>query len=144
MVINATLFPRGLFDRVRFDTRLKYGYDEVDFTTQAVASGFQIVPCFEASNFHLPSEVGRQDYVEAATAARLYVTLKRRRWTERSWLRGWLGFALAAAHVELASARRLGLRPGVRAANQAIAIAWRDYGAYKRERRQGEKKGAAV
>ena len=127
---------------VRFDTSLKYGFDEVDFTTQAVASGFEIVPCFEASNLHLPSEVGREGYGEAATAARLYVTFKRRRWTERSRLRGWLGFAVAAAHVELASVRRLGLRQGIRVANQAVATAWSDYGKYKRSR-QLDETGAA-
>jgi glycosyltransferase involved in cell wall biosynthesis len=134
VVINATLFPRGLFDRVRFDPGLVYGYDEVDFTTQAVAAGFEIVPCFDASNMHFPSAVGRQNYSEAATAARLYVTLKRRRFTDRTPARAWLGFAAAAAHVELASARRLGPRRGIGAANRAIATAWGDYRAYARLR----------
>ena len=134
VVINATLFPRELFDRVRFDPSLVYGFDEVDFTTQAVAEGFEIVPCFEASNLHLPSELGRGDYGEAATAARLYVTLKRRRFTEHSPARAWLGFVAAAAHVELASIRRLGPRRGVAVANRAIATALGDYRAFKRAR----------
>jgi GT2 family glycosyltransferase len=138
VVINATLFPRELFDRVRFDPSLVYGFDEVDFTTQAVAAGFEIVPCFDASNMHLPSELGRGDYSGAATAARLYVTLKRRRWTESSPARAWLGFAVAAAHVELASVRRLGPRAGFAAANRAIATAWGDYRSYKRRRKLGE------
>ncbi len=137
VVINATLFPRELFDRVRFDPGIVYGFDEVDFTTQAVAAGFEILPCFDASNLHLPSEIGRQNYSEAATAARLYVTLKRRRWTERSRARAWLGFGVAAAHVELASIRRLGPRAGVATANRAIANAWAHYRAYKRGRNLG-------
>jgi glycosyltransferase involved in cell wall biosynthesis len=134
VAINATLFPRELFDRVRFDPGIVYGFDEVDFTTQAVAAGFEILPCFDASNLHLPSEIGRQDYGEAATAARLYVTLKRRRWTERSPARAWLGFAAAATHVELASIRRLGPRAGVVAANRAVASALSDYRTYTRNR----------
>lgn len=141
VVINATLFPRELFDQVRFDPSLIYGFDEVDFTTQAVASGFEIVPCFDASNLHFPSELGRENYGEAATAARLYITLKRRRFTDRSRLRAWLGFVVAAAHAELASVRRLGPRAGTRTANRAIATAWSDYQAYKRTRGL-EQKGA--
>jgi glycosyltransferase involved in cell wall biosynthesis len=134
VVINATLFPRELFEQVRFDPSLVYGYDEVDFTTQAVAEGFEIVPCFEASNLHFPSELGRSEYGTNATAARLYVTLKRRRWTERSPARAWLGFAAAAAHVELTSVRRLGPRAGVLAANRAIATALSDYRTFRRAR----------
>lgn len=139
VVINAALFPRALFDRVRFDPSLIYGLDEVDFTSQAVAAGFEIVPCFEVSNFHFPSELGREHYDEAATAARLYVTLKRRRFTEDASLRAWFGFLVSAAHVEFASVRRLGPRAGTAAAHRAVATALGDYRTYKRRRKRGEK-----
>jgi glycosyltransferase involved in cell wall biosynthesis len=134
VVINAALFPRGLFDQVRFDPRLKYGLDEVDLTTQAVARGYRIVPCFEASNSHFPSTLGREGYGEAAVAARLYVTLKRRRFTEGSRLRGWSGFGLAAAHSYLAACKRYGPRAGTRLGNRTLRAAWRDYEIYKRRR----------
>jgi len=132
VVINAALFPRELFDRVRFDPRLKYGLDEVDLTTQAVACGYRIVPCFEASNSHFPSDLGREGYGEAAIAARLYVTLKRRRFTEGSRLRGWTGFGLAAAHAYLAACKRYGPRAGTRLGNRTLKAAWSDYEKYKR------------
>ncbi len=133
VVINAALFPRQLLEEVRFDLSLRYGFDEVDFTTQAVARGYSIQPCFEAVNEHLPSPSGREAYAEAAIAARLYVTLKRRRLTEGSPLRAWLGFGLASAHVMLASVRRLGLAAGTRTARQAIGTAWGDYNKHKRQ-----------
>ena len=131
-MINAALFPRELFDRVRFDPRLKYGLDEVDLTTQAVACGYRIVPCFEASNSHFPSDLGREGYGEAAIAARLYVTLKRRRFTEGSRLRGWTGFGLAAAHAYLAACKRYGPRAGTRLGNRTLKAAWSYYEKYKR------------
>jgi GT2 family glycosyltransferase len=129
VVINASLFPRAVFDAVGFDPSLSYGYDEVDLTTRAVASGFTIVPCFEAANVHTPSLSGRGEYSSFANASRLYVTLKRRRWTERSRLRGWSGFALASAHLVAASAKRQGLA-GIGDARRTIAQARGYYSRY--------------
>jgi len=126
VVINAALFPRRLFDRVRFDPSLSYGYDEVDVTTQAVALGFTIWPCFDAVNFHYPSPVGREGYHHFTDASRLYVTLKRRRWTEESRLRAWPGFGLAILHLYIASIKRSGLG-GFREARRAVAQAWAYY-----------------
>jgi glycosyltransferase involved in cell wall biosynthesis len=122
VVINAALFPRRIFDRLQFDTNLKYGFDEVDITTQAVALGYEIVPCFDAVNYHYPSTIGRDDYGRLASASRLYVTFKRRRWTEGSRLRGWLGFALAAGHLYAASVKRSGIA-GIAEARQTVAQA---------------------
>ncbi len=129
VVINAALFPRRVFDRVRFDTSLRYGFDEVDFTTQAVAQGYEIVPCFDAVNYHFPATAGRGEYRHLASASRLYVTLKRRRWTEGSKLRGWLGFALAVAHLFAASLKRSGLA-GIGEARQTVARARSYYAAF--------------
>ncbi len=129
VVINAALFPRRVFDHVRFDTNLRYGFDEVDITTQAVALGYTILPCFDAVNYHFPSTDGREEYQALASASRLYVTLKRRRWTEGAKLRGWLGFALAVAHLYAASAKRSG-RAGLREARTTVAQAKRYYSAF--------------
>jgi glycosyltransferase involved in cell wall biosynthesis len=134
VVINAALFPRPLFEQVRFDPSLTYGFDEVDVTTRAVARGFAIVPCFDAANRHFPSPVGRAQYGSAASAARLYVTLKRRRWTEGSPLRAWAGFALASGHLYLASIRRLGFSAGRGEAGRALGQAWSHYRSFVRSR----------
>lgn len=129
VVINAALFPRRVFDQVRFDTNLRYGFDEVDITTQAIALGYSIVPCFDAVNYHFPSTVGRDEYRDLASASRLYVTLKRRRWTEGSRLRGWLGFGLAVAHLYAASVKRNGYA-GLGEARAAVAQARAYYAAF--------------
>jgi glycosyltransferase involved in cell wall biosynthesis len=134
VVINATLFPRSVFTRVLFDPQLMYGYDEVDFTTQAVAHGYTIIPCFEAANLHCPSELSRDGYRVAATASRLYVTLKRRSWTERSPVKAWTGFGIATAHLYLASARKLGPRAGFQEAWRCVGLAWRYYRSFHRLR----------
>lgn len=127
VVINAAIFPRALFGEIGFDPLLRYGCDEVDVSTQAVARGYSILPCFEATNLHSPSPVGRESYDAAANVARLYVTLKRRRLTERSPLRGWSGFALAAGHTCLAAIRREGPRRGGADAARTIATALEYY-----------------
>jgi len=133
VVINAALFPRRVFESIRFDTHLKYGFDEVDITTQAVARGYDIVACFDAVNYHFPSTVGRGEYQRLAGASRLYVTLKRRRWTEGSPLRGWLGFALAVAHLYAAAVKRRGFA-GVGEARRTVAQARAYYAAYVADR----------
>jgi GT2 family glycosyltransferase len=130
VVINATLFPRSVFELIRFDPNLRYGYEEVDFATRARAEGFAIVPCFEATNFHNPSASGRDGHSGLASASRLYVTLKRRRWTEGSRLRAWGGFGLAAAHHLLASVRRAGLA-GIGEAGRSVAQARGHYARYR-------------
>jgi glycosyltransferase involved in cell wall biosynthesis len=122
VVINAALFPRRVFERLRFDTNLKYGFDEVDITTQAVSQGYEIVPCFEALNYHFPSTIGRGDYRQLASASRLYVTFKRRRWTEGSIVRGYLGFLLAAGHLYAASVKSSGVA-GIAEASRTVAQA---------------------
>jgi GT2 family glycosyltransferase len=122
VVINATLFPRAVFERIQFDPSLAYGFEEVDFATRARAEGFEILPCFEATNLHHPSAAGRGEYSSLATASRLYVTLKRRRWTEGSRLRAWGGFGLGAVHHLLASVKRKG-PAGVGEAGRAVAQA---------------------
>ncbi len=129
VVINAALFPRQVFEGIRFDTNLRYGFDEVDITTQAVAKGYAIVSCFDAVNYHFPSTIGRGEYQHLASASRLYVTLKRRRWTEGSRLRGWLGLVIAVAHLYAAAVKRRGFE-GIGEARRTVAQARTYYAAF--------------
>lgn len=137
VVINASLFPRTLFDSMLFDPQLRYGYDEVDCTTRAIALGYEIVPCFHAVNRHLPSAIGRDEYRPFTDASRLYVTLKRRRWTEESRLRGWIGFGLAVAHTYAASIKRSGFA-GFGEARATVGQAWEYYITFVRSMRSHE------
>ncbi|MFY9488693.1 MAG: glycosyltransferase, partial [Solirubrobacterales bacterium] len=95
VVINAAVFPRVLFTLIGFDERLRYGYDEVDLTTRALARGFRIVTQPEAVNDHFPSPVNRDEYRSLTDASRLYVTARRYAVTEQSRRRT-LAFAVAA------------------------------------------------
>ena len=60
IVINATVFPRGLFDRIRFDERLRYGSEEIDIAQHAAAIGIEIR--FDEALWvdHRPSPLGRR------------------------------------------------------------------------------------
>jgi GT2 family glycosyltransferase len=130
VVINATLFPRKLFDTLRFDPCLRYGYDEVDLTTQAVALGYTILACFDATNGHDPSPINRNEYKPYIDASRLYVTLKRRGSTEGKPIRAWVGFIVSVCHVYAATIKRDG-RDGPRAASATLKLAWRNYRSFR-------------
>jgi GT2 family glycosyltransferase len=110
VVINAAVFPRPLFEHVRFDPQLVYGYDEVDLTSRAVAAGFRIAPCFDAVNLHFPADSNRDYYSPYVEASRLYVTLKRRMRSERRRLSGAAYCAAAGAHTFASAIRRHGRR----------------------------------
>jgi GT2 family glycosyltransferase len=110
IVINATVFPRSLFENHRFDDQLTYGYDEVDLASRAVKHGYRIVSCTDAINDHRPSPRSRGDYGTAVDASRLFVTLKRYAMTDRHYGRA-AAFALVApAHTIAAASRAHGLR----------------------------------
>ena len=112
IVMNAALFPAHLFDSIEFDPQLRYGLDEVDVATRAVAAGFRIVNVPEAQNDHRPSPMGREDYDEAVEAARLYITAKRYAVVEKRRARA-LAFAVSApVHLFLSRIKRHGLRRG--------------------------------
>jgi GT2 family glycosyltransferase len=115
VVINSTIFPRRLFDAIRFDTRLRYGYDEVDITTRAVVAGYMIVDCPEAVNFHQRSELHRSEYHSHAEAARLYVTAKRRLFVERRRAPGAVFLPAASLHMLVHGFRSDGLGGAARA-----------------------------
>lgn len=108
VVINAAVFPVALFAHLRFDERIRYGYDEVDLTTRAVALGFAIIEDPLAINLHHHSTAARGDYESVTDASRLFVTHRRLRDTERRPMaaRGYL--ALASAHLVAARLRAEG------------------------------------
>lgn len=124
VVINGTVFPQRVFDQVRFDPQLVYGYDEVDFTTRAVAAGFVIHPCFEAYNVHRPSPNGRTYYQQHVEASRIYVTRKRIFETDGKRLRARMFMAAAGAHAFTYAVRTRG-PAGVPEARRTLRLARR-------------------
>jgi GT2 family glycosyltransferase len=124
IVINATLFPRSLFDELAFDPQIRYGYDEVDLASRAVRLGYAIICCPDAVNEHRPSEFSRGDHDEFVVASRLYVTFKRYAFTDRR-RRMALAFAMIApAHAIAAGVRERGAAGG-REAVGAVVLAVR-------------------
>ena len=92
-VINATVFPRTLFDSLLFDENLVYGSDEVDLATRAVRNGYFIELCPLAVNNHYPANTNRAYYDRFVNASRLYVTFKRYYYTEQSPMKA-IAFAI--------------------------------------------------
>lgn len=124
IVINATVFPRSLFERHRFDPQIRYGYEEVDLASRAARAGYRIVSCPAAANEHRPSERSRGDYDEVLAASRLYITFKRYALVDRRRLRA-LAFAVVGpAHAVLVGLRRNG-PSGARDGLRAVALAVR-------------------
>ena len=116
IVINATVFPRLLFDSISFDERLIYGSDEVDLAMRAAARGFEIQFVPEMVNEHVPSPVNRDYYEPHIDAARLYVTWKRYARVERSLLKAAVFTVVGPAHLLLHGLRRSGMSGLMRAA----------------------------
>jgi glycosyltransferase involved in cell wall biosynthesis len=122
VVMNAAVFPLHIVREIKFDEQLVYGYDEVDFTTRAVAAGARIIEDRQLMNLHHSAPSGRVDYEYQADAARLYVTFKRLWWTNRQPIRSVAFAATASAHlVAVAAAARSRYRLGL--AIRAIATA---------------------
>lgn len=120
VVINSTVFPRSLFDRIRFDPRLMYGYDEVDLSSRAVRAGYTIIGCSAAINEHHPSPINRAGDQRRVDEARLYVTAKRRLLVERRLVSGLVFLAVAPAHMILANLIRDGGAGALRAARATV------------------------
>jgi GT2 family glycosyltransferase len=109
IVINATLFPRSLFQKISFDEQLIYGFDEVDIALKAVSCGYKISHCDDAINRHYPSTINRSYYSPHTDASRLYVTLKRYARHERKPLKAVVYFVLSSLHCVASAGRRRGL-----------------------------------
>ena len=111
VVINATVFPRRLFSRLRFDPSLVYGYDEVDIAARAVLlHGYTIVFRPQLCNAHYPSAVNRALYMSYVDASRIYVTFKRYYWLEHKRGKAVFFLLLAWGHFLVHALRRKGAR----------------------------------
>lgn len=99
IVINSTLFPSRLFERIRFDPQLIYGFEEVDLATRAVAAGYVIVDAPDAVNDHRCSPRSRESYERHFHASRLHVTFRRYASTERRPIRAVAFAVIAPAHL---------------------------------------------
>lgn len=124
IVINATIFPRQLFQTALFDENLRYGCDEIDIARHAVSLGYKIVYQDDLYVFHYPSPVNREQYKRFIHASRFYTTTKAYWRYEQSWLKALL--YLIFAPLQLAAS---GLKRGdvtiVWKAMQATRIAYR-------------------
>ncbi|THF74906.1 glycosyltransferase family 2 protein [Cohnella fermenti] len=101
IVINSTVFPVQLFDELKFDENLIYGYEEVDIATRAAGRGYPIVLAPGAINDHYPSAANRDYYEPHVEASRLYATFKRYRFTERKRVKAASFLAAASLHALL-------------------------------------------
>lgn len=124
IVINATLFPRSLFDVALFDERLRYGCDEIDIARHAVTLGYEIVYQDNLYVHHYPSAVNREAYKRFVHASRLYTTTKAYWYYERSWLKA-LTYLIFAPLQLAASGLKRGDWLTVWKAVQATGIAYR-------------------
>ncbi len=111
VVINSGVFPRAVFERVRFDPSLVYGCDEMDITVRAVhLHGFEIRFLPDVANRHFPSLVNRDFYAPFTEASRIYVQFKRYYWVERNPAKAAGFLALAYVHILLYFLRKRRLR----------------------------------
>jgi glycosyltransferase involved in cell wall biosynthesis len=122
LVINSTLFPRQLFERIQFDERLRYGCDEIDVARHAKALGYSI--CYNDQFYvhHYPSSVNREHYRRFVDASRLYSTAKAYWQYERSLPKTLAYLVLAPLHL-LGSALKKRQPIEVWRALQAIQLA---------------------
>jgi glycosyltransferase involved in cell wall biosynthesis len=121
-VINATSFPRPLFPLISFDENLIYGCEEVDICTQAIAKGYRFELCRKAVNDHFHSPLHRKDYARFTTASRIYTTLKRHFYLQRSPGKGLLYLFLGPLKLAQSEVRRKGLT-GLVQVFQSVSIA---------------------
>jgi GT2 family glycosyltransferase len=125
VVINSTVWPRALFDDVRFDEKLRFGSDEVDIASGAIAHGYRIVFAPEAVNLHEPDPLNRETYEFQADVSRLFVTGKRLLFVQPRPLRAFAFLILAPMHLLAAAVKR----DGPAGVGQALKVlrAWGQY-----------------
>jgi GT2 family glycosyltransferase len=109
VVINSTVWPRSLLDRIAFDERISYGCDEVDISMRAVALGHRIEMVHDACNVHLRDDSARSDYAAQAEMSRMLVTTKRYFCVERRFGHGIAYLVLGPAHQIVSAGRRDGV-----------------------------------
>jgi GT2 family glycosyltransferase len=128
IVINASIFPGAVFQELRFDPQLVYGYEEVDFASRAAAAGYVVVDCADAVNDHRPSPAAREDHGRYVEASRLHVTLRRYVQTEHAPLRALAFAASAPIHLLAGDVKRMGpagVRKTLTTLGLTAAMLWR-------------------
>jgi GT2 family glycosyltransferase len=108
IVINASLFPRILFESIRFDERLTYGCEEFDIALHAQSIGYCLV--FDSTLWvdHYPSATARQERTPVVTTSAVYAGLKRHAIYSRSPSRFAIFVLLAVPRLWLNALRTSG------------------------------------
>lgn len=132
IVINATVFPRELFDRARFDERLRYGSEEIDMAHHALSLGYRIRYDERLHVDHYPSPTNRERYERYIHASRLYATAKSYWQYERS-LPKTLAYAILAPLHLLGSALKKGEGKSVGDSWRSIVLAGQYFVNYLQE-----------
>lgn len=122
IVINATIFPRSLFEQAQFDEHLRYGCDEIDIARHAVALGYKILYQDKLYVDHYPSFVNRDKYKRFVHASRFYTTTKAYWQYERSWFKALVYLIFAPLQLAASGLKRGDLSTVWKAA-QATGIA---------------------
>jgi glycosyltransferase involved in cell wall biosynthesis len=127
-VINATVFPVGVFRRLGFDENLVYGYEESDFSTRCTVDGFTILLLAAAMNEHYHSPIGRKRNSSFTEASRLYTTFKRYLFVRREPLKAFVYVPYALAHLaahNFLHDQLAGLGSALRSGTIAAGYSWR-------------------
>lgn len=140
VVLHSTVFPRELFDHVRFCEQLAAGYEDCELVGRAVYEfGHRIALVPSAVNQYTVS-VGHDDDSEPASAAsRLYVTYRRYGRSQHRPVRAALFLAVALPHMLARNVRHAGWH--------GTMPAWdttRKFWALLRADRQPQARGAAA
>ncbi|MBU2740816.1 glycosyltransferase [Acidithiobacillus thiooxidans] len=106
--IMATVFPRSMLSKVRFDDLLVYGYDEVDVCARCRHYGAVVKYCDKANVYHYPSVVNRDYYSPYTESSRIYVTFKRYYMVDNKRLKSWIFLFIAMAHLLLSRIKHEG------------------------------------
>ncbi len=124
IVMNAALFPRAMLGELLFDPNLVYGYDEIDIAARALAMGYAIRLCPEAINLHYSSPLNRDFNAPHIDAARIYVTYRKYRWSQRRPGKAAVFLGASFLHSLAHHLSKAGTR-GLRAALNTHVAAWR-------------------
>ncbi|MUT68054.1 glycosyltransferase family 2 protein [Paenibacillus sp. NEAU-GSW1] len=108
-VLGSTIFPMEVFDKLRFDEQLVYGYEEVDFSSRAARNGYNIVLNDHVYMNHYSSPANRDYYKPVIEASRFYVTFKRYAYTDKQLLKGYAFYMLASVHMMLSDLKNKGI-----------------------------------
>lgn len=107
--IMATVFPRSLLMKIRFDELLVYGYDEVDVCARAKMVGAKIVYCPAGIIEHIPSPINRDYYKPFKEASRIYVTYKKHRVVNKKPLHAWAYLFMSMSHLFVSRIKNRGI-----------------------------------